>query len=68
MKFKGGHFAIGAPLAEFKGARCPGAHWRIQTCVLGGGQLMQGPNLGYPQILFSHRISATNFFNTALTP
>ena len=25
MKFKGGHFAIGAPLAEFKGARCPGA-------------------------------------------
>ena len=22
----------------------------------GGGQLMQGPNLGYPQILFSHRI------------
>ena len=26
MKFKGGHFAIGAPLAEFKGGpvpRCP---------------------------------------------
>ena len=33
-----------------------GGYWRIQTCVLGGGQLMQGPNLGYPQIPFSHRI------------
>ena len=35
---------------------------------VGGGAETQEPNLGYPQILFSHRISATNFFNTALTP
>ena len=39
---------------------CPTQRSSILTggsrLAFGGGQLMQGPNLGYPQILFSHRI------------
>ena len=30
-------------------------HWQIQTCLF-CGQLMQEPNLWYPQILLSHQI------------
>ena len=56
---------------------CQRSGQEIASCVDGsgvatdfrvGGGRDSEPNLEYPQILFSHRISATNFFNTALTP